>query len=110
MATINQPVIKMRVWDIEKQVIVHDWRQIIPRHQKEVSNADFQNSRFIFMRYTGINDRDGVEIYEGDIVLTKSCNIRPVVYRSENAGFNINYRAKHHEVIGNIYENLDLLR
>jgi len=69
------------------------------------------------MQYTGLKDKDGKEIYEGDVVQFKS--IRGIIERYEveytNYGewaigmHRLSMRFKGFEVIGNIYENPELL-
>lgn len=78
----------------------------------------------ILMQYTGLKDKNGKEIYEGDIVKTYESNIICEVIFSEGAMFMLRWNDKkwgnneyHHygvgafilEVIGNIYENPELL-
>ena len=119
--------IKYRAWDIHtesmRDVLVIDWVNelidlssgIIERRPHEV----------ILMQYTGLKDKNGVEICEGDIVETVyngEVFAGVVVYDlsevdfkvtdgKEKYGRNFQYLAGNdeNEVIGNIYENPELL-
>ena len=119
--------IKFRAWDIQtesmRDVLVIDWVNelidlssgIIERRPHEV----------ILMQYTGLKDKNGVEICEWDIVETVyngEVFAGVVVYDlsevdfkvtdgKEKYGRNFQYLAGNdeNEVIGNIYENPELL-
>ena len=83
---------------------------------------DDYTDRIILMQYTGLKDKKGVEIYEGDVLFHPLQGRRKVYYpynetvasyglRDIDSGFGNTLQDSHAvwEVIGNIWENPELL-
>jgi hypothetical protein len=103
--------IKFRAWDEELGIMCYC----------ELSSAgNYQNMSSVpLMQYTGLKDKNGKEIYEGDIV-SYGLDEHPCVIEFKYACFYISstdnidhhlgyYRVYNIEVVGNIYENPDLI-
>ena len=115
--------IKFRYWNGVTQKMVND-PEMPYKEGWKVSDL-FSDRGWVWMQFTGLLDRNGKEIYEGDVVSNgEEYGRRKVKWAQEDAGWfpfsvcsdpNIGWEcgaiidADECEVIGNIYENPELL-
>ncbi|WP_249629108.1 YopX family protein [Streptococcus uberis] len=135
-------MIKFRAWDKVAKVMIYHIEQTydglgdfqenenIEDYVSDISFGCFadwlENDQFVIMQSTGLFDKNGVEIFDGDVVRIGTLETTPigaVEFDKSNACFIIpnnkkyvfggeyvtRFHAKYFEVVGNIYENHDLL-
>lgn len=131
--------IKFRAWDkINNKMLIHEPGNtlMIPcglgvlwlNPSIKDNNYVIKNKHFIMMQFTGLQDKNGIDIYEGDIVRCASNKRCPheIVWMNEVpssailgggmpgfylSGLNEGYSFMgEEEIIGNIYQNPELLK
>lgn len=123
---MTQREIKFRAWDIPNKRMclvkdIHfrfDYREDIDGPVSgimiQTEDGDDITLNYELMQYVGLKDKNGKEIYEGDILRGGRVVVYGEIdggYESEyGIGFNINpYWPSEEEVVGNVWENPELL-
>jgi len=130
--------IKFRAWDFQNNSMFYPHEIYFDGGLKNIGALDamanyIENGRprFVLMQYTGLKDKNGKEIYEGDIIVVRVLHDgdeccwdnekqepipQLVKWDERRCSFDFGHASRicyyphHFEVIGNIFENPELLK
>ncbi len=112
--------IKFRLWDPQRKVMTQDGSLITWIRSANIKFCDdFVKMKMVFLQFTGRKDNEGKDIYEGDIIEFDKAewggegNIHVVSWDNNDSawcwGGGASSDMEWRKVIGNIYENPELL-
>ena len=113
--------IRYRAWDKVNGEMI-PWNRLLNGHNLRNVFMRPEMCGLILMQFTGLKDKNGVEIFEGDVLFHPLQGRRKVFYpysetvasyglRNIDNGFGSTLQDSHAvwEVIGNIYQNKELI-
>ncbi|KMP32185.1 hypothetical protein TU52_18670 [Bacillus cereus] len=133
--------IKFRLWDKKYDMLEYDDSpdlligmdgKVYQKEERNYAGTSFIEyevaNHFEIMQYTGLKDKNGKEIYEGDVVEHKDYSAGAIIFGGNQptlksviqwkdyyngyhlAGLGNSFKGEEVEVIGNIYENPELIK
>jgi uncharacterized phage protein (TIGR01671 family) len=121
---MNRPI-KFRVWDKRETKGMHTQNMLYDAQLHDFWEDFVDYPGYELMQYTGLTDKNGKEIYEGDIIIDTQKQKYEIIFDENHARYDLKvcgenklsqtsyftqiYEKKHIEVIGNIFENQELL-
>lgn len=107
--------IKFRAWDEVSEKILN-WNDFLDTNMKNTFIAP-ESTGLILMQYTGLDDKNGKEIYEGDIAKYENMIGKIMFFNGsfilsdfeETEEWELGVINEELETMGNIYENRELL-
>ena len=118
--------IKFRVWNKNRNMFIIDGmtpKEIQDDATESMELPTLTSEDCVWQQYTGVKDKNGVGIYEGDLLVTKFFKPQEnptevfwadahsswgVYAKNGQVGPLLNMHQEHHEVVGNIFEQLNL--
>jgi uncharacterized phage protein (TIGR01671 family) len=120
--------LKFRIWDKKNKIFIYEWDASHKRLAISLVGLVYHGgyddvlpeNDYVVQQWTGLKDKNGKEIYEGDIISgefydTEYHHVETIKHEVvfNNGAYNIassNWHKPTLEIVGNIFENKKLLK